>query len=162
MIVRTARRSALLLASIVVIGTLVTSPASASSPRSVGVNIPPAPSTTLESADCIILAGTVFFQQLQTPKRLRAQVHADCFGSEHVTATLKVCVLRSTQTGWDFVKCDSLTEFGSGANIADMSVAVQHQCNGGAIRDWRGWAHLALSNGVNHFAESPNLIHTSC
>lgn len=112
------------------------------------------------AADCNLTA--VFFERLQSPKRLRAQVHADCFGSQQVTATLKVCVLRSIQTGWDFVKCDTVTESGSGAHIADMTVAVQHQCNGGAERDWRGWAHLTLSNGTNHFSESPNVIHTSC
>jgi hypothetical protein len=117
-------------------------------------------SSAVDAADCNLTA--VFFEQLQSPKRLRAQVHADCFGSRQVTATLKVCVLRSIQTGWDFVKCDTVTEAGAGAHIADMSVAVQHQCNGGAERDWRGWAHLALSNGTNHFSESANVIHISC
>jgi hypothetical protein len=116
--------------------------------------------SALDAADCNL--SSVFFEQLQSPRRLRAQVHADCFGSQQVTATLQVCVLRSIQTGWDFVKCDTVTESGSGAHIADMSVAVQHQCNGGAERDWRGWAHLALSNGTNHFSQSTNIIHTSC
>lgn len=120
------------------------------------------PSTQNSAVDADCNLAAVFFERLQSPKRLRAQVHADCFGSQQVTATLKVCVLRSIQTGWDFVKCDTVTESGSGAHIADMSVAVQHQCNGGAERDWRGWAHLALSNGTNHFSESANVIHTSC
>jgi hypothetical protein len=141
-------------------GRPATPTTSPTTPKDTHASGPSTQNSAADAADCNLAA--VFFEQLQSPRRLRAQIHADCFGSQQVTATLQVCVLRSIQTGWDFVKCDTVTESGSGAHIADMSVAVQHQCNGGAERDWRGWAHLALSNGTNHFSESPNIIHTSC